>query len=191
MSTLDNPISIEPNNVSARSIGVRYGAIASLLLIAVGLIFHVAGLTSYTEQYSTTNIISSVLNYAIMIGAIAMAMKTYRDQAGGFMTFGKGFNVGFWASLIMGVITAVWVFIFFTLVAPDLTDTILEATRENMLEQGQSEEQVDQAMQYSAPFMNATSFSIFAAIGTLIAGLIISLIVAAVMQRKPLVDTIA
>ena len=74
MSTLDSSNFVEPTNVSARSIGIRYGAIASLLLIAIGLLFHVTGMTSYTNQLNPGNIISSVLTYAVMIGAYVMGI---------------------------------------------------------------------------------------------------------------------
>lgn len=191
MSTLDSPQMIEPTNVSGRSIGIRYGAIAAMVTIAIGLVFHLAGLTSYTEQNSPTNWIATLLTWGIMIAAMVMGMKKYREEAGGYMTFGQGFGVGFWEALTLAVITAVWTYVFFALVEPGLTDTILEATRDKMLEQGQSEEQVDQAMQFTEPFMNPGMFALFGAIGTLLTGIIMALIVAAVTQRKPPVQTVA
>lgn len=65
----------------------------------------------------------------------------------------------------------------------------MEATREKMLEGGQSEEEVDQAMEYTKAFMSPVSFMFFAGLFTFITGLIISLIAAAVTQRKPPVNT--
>ncbi len=191
MSTLDSPNFVEPANVSTRSIGVRYGAIVSLILIAIGLLLHVAGMTDYSNQYSAGDVINSVLTYGLIIGGLVMAMKKYRDSAGGYMTFGKGFNTGFWASLVMAVITAVWTYLFFAVIDPSLPETIMEATRDRMLEQGQSEEAVDQAMQYTEMFLKPGMMTIFAGIGILFTGVIISLIVAAIMQRKPATDSIA
>lgn len=191
MSTLDSSQMIEPTNVSARSIGTKYGGIAALITILLGLVFHVAGLSDYTEQNSPTNWIASVLNWVVMGGAMYMGMKKYKEEAGGYMTFGQGFSVGFWASLIIMIASAVWIFIFFSFVEPGLMDTIMEATRDNMLEQGQSEEQVDQAMQYTAMFMKPWSFALFGGISVLITGIIIALIVAAISQRKPPVNTMA
>lgn len=185
MSTLDSPQMIETTNVSARAIGIRYGLFASLILIVVGLIFYVTGMTDFTNQNSAVNWLSNIINWAVMAGAMVLGMKQYREAAGGYMTFGKGYSIGFWVSLLIALITAVWTILFFTVIAPDLMDTIMEATRDRMYEQGQSEEQVEQAMQYSAAFMNPYVFSAFAAVGILITGLIIDLIVSAIMQRKP------
>lgn len=192
MSTLDSTQLIEPmepTNTSARAIGVRYGGIASLILILIGLGAYVSGMNDYSNQNSATSWIMNLLTWGVMAGALILAMKNYRDQTGGYMTFGKGFTVGLWASLVMAVVTAVWTYIFFTLIAPDLMDTILEATREKMLEGGQSEEQVDQAMEYTKAFMSPVSFTFFAGLFTFITGLLISLIAAAVTQRKPPMNT--
>lgn len=189
MSTLDSPQMTDPTSVSPRPIGIRYGGIAALLLIVIGLGFHLSGLSDYKNQNNPTNWIATILNWGVMIGAIAMAMKKHRDDLGGYMTYGRGFTVGFWASLIMAIITAVWTYVFFTLVAPDLMGIITDAARENMLKQGQSEEQVDQAMQYTTMFMNPAIFTAFAVIGTLFTGIIISLITAAIVQRKPPMNT--
>lgn len=189
MSTLDSPQMIDPVSVSPRPIGMRYGGIAALVMIVIGLGFHLGGLSDYENQNNPTNWIASLLNWGVMIGAMVMAMKKHREDLGGYMTFGRGFSVGFWASLIMALITAVWTYLFFTVVAPDLMGVITEAARENMLKQGQSEEQVDQAMQYTTMFMNPAIFTVFAAIGTLLTGIIISLITAAIMQRKPPMNT--
>lgn len=191
MSTLDSPSMMEPTTVTPRSIGVKYGAMAALVTILVGLVFHLAGLTSYTEQNNPTNWIASILNWVVMAGAMVIGMKKYREEAGGYMTFGKGFGIGFWVSLIMALIVAVWTYVFFAIVEPGLIDTIMEATREKMLQQGQSEDQVEQAMQYTKMFMSPGVFAIFGAIGTLITGIIIGLITAAITKRNPPVDTIA
>jgi hypothetical protein len=191
MSTLDSPNMIETTAVSKRSIGIRYGAMAALVTILIGLVFHLAGLTSYTDQNSATNWIATLLNWVVMAGAMYMGMNKFKEESGGYLTFGQGFNIGLWASLILAIISAVWMIVFFQFVEPGLTETIIEATREKMLEQGQSEEQVDQAMQYTAMFMKPGMFALFGGIGIFITGLIIALITAAIAQRKPPMDSVA
>ncbi len=180
---------LEMNSVSSRPTGIRYGFIAALISIALGLVASTAGLIDYTQQNSAGNWIISLLNYAIVIGALVMGMKKHRTDLGGYMTFGQGFMVGLWATLIMAVITLVWTYVNFSFIEAGAIETMMEASRDQMIERGLSEEQIDQAMQFSSWMMNPAMLSIFGAIGSLIGGLIISLIVAAVMQRKPPVDT--
>lgn len=185
MSTLDTP---QMNNVSPRPTGIQYGFIAALISIALGLVASTAGLIDYTQQNSAGNWIISLLNYAIIIGALVMGMKKHREDLGGYMTFGQGFMVGLWATLIMAVITLVWTYINFSFIESDAISTMMEATRDQMIDRGMSDADIDQAMQFTSWMMNPTMLSIFGAVGSLIGGLIISLIVAAIMQRKPPVD---
>ncbi|MBK7873585.1 MAG: DUF4199 domain-containing protein [Saprospiraceae bacterium] len=176
------------NSVSPRPTGVRYGLIASVILIAIGLIFYVGGFIDYTKQGSAMQWVNSLLTYAIMIGAAVMGMKKHREDLGGFMTFGQGFMVGLWEFLVMALVTAVWSFLFFSFIAPDIIDMIMEGTREQMIARGTPDDQIDQAMKFTEMMMNPPVFAGIAAVSTFFTGLIFSLIVAAVMQRKPPVD---
>lgn len=191
MSTLDSPQMSDVTTVSARSIGVRYGLIASLILVAIGLIFYVGNLVDYSNQNSATNWISNLINWAVIAGGMVMAMKQYREASGGYMTFGKAFGVGFWVTLVITLVMAVWTYLFFAFIAPDLMDTIMEASRDRMSQQGQSEEQIDQAMGMMKWMMNPGAFALFGLVGMLITGIIIDLIVSAIMQKKPPMETMA
>jgi len=184
MSTLDETTQVDPSTVSPRPVGVRYGLIAALVLVAVGLVFHVTGFADYTGQNSTFTWINNIITWGILGGAMVLAMKQHRDELGGYMTFGRGFMVGFWVTLIIAVVTAIWSYVFFSFIAPDVIDIIGEAQRDAMIDQGMSDEQIEQAMGFSSWMMNPVMLSLFGAIGTLVLGIIISLIVAAIMQRK-------
>ena len=51
-------------------------------------------------------------------------------------------------------------------------------------QQGMSESDADQAMSYMTWMMNPAMLSVFAAVGSLIAGIIFSLIIGAIMKRE-------
>ncbi len=183
MNTLD------VNPVSPRPTGIRYGLIASLASIALGLIGSTAGLIDYTNQNSSGNWIISLVGYAIIIGALVLAMQKHRSDLGGYMTFGQGFMVGLWVTIITAVISLIWTYVNFAFIEKDALDTIMESSRDQMINQGMSQEQVDQAMQYSGWMMNPTMMAVFAGVGGVFGGLILSLIIAAIMQRKPKENT--
>lgn len=186
MSTLDTQ-NVE-SSTSPRSIGVRYGTIAGLILIAIGLIFHVAGLSDYTNQNSTMNWVANVLNWAVMGGAMFMAMKQYRDESSGFITFGRAFGIGFWVALMIAIISGIWAYVFFSFIAPDVIDIMVETQRDAMIDRGMDDAQIDQAMGITESMMNPGMMTVFATIAILITGIIIDLIVSAIVQRKPPVD---
>lgn len=187
MSTLDNPNeTVDPNDVSPWPTGSRHGLLAGLVLIVVGLIIHMAGLVDYTGQSSSGSWISNIATWGVMVAAIVMAVRQHRDQElGGFITFGRSFYTGFIVSLLIGLISAIWGYVFFAFVEPGLIDTMMEVSREQMIDQqGMSESDADQAMSYMTWMMNPAALSMFAAVGSLVAGMIFSLIIGAVMKRE-------
>ncbi|MCI5080714.1 MAG: DUF4199 domain-containing protein [Saprospiraceae bacterium] len=186
MSTLDSPNqNIDQSSVSAWPTASRYGLIASLILIVVGLGMHLSGMVDYTGQNSGSAWISNIINWVIMGGAFFMAVRHHRDEElGGSITFGRGFQVGFLASLVIAVITAIWTFVFFSFIAPDVLSTIVDASKEQMIEQqGMSAGDAEEAMGMVGWMFTAPMMTVFASIGTIITGVIISLIVAAIMKK--------
>lgn len=188
MSTLDNPHStVDPKGVSPWPTGSRYGLIAALVLIVLGLAVHLAGMVDYSNQNSAGNWVMNLVNWGVMIGAMVMAINHHRDkELGGYIKFGRAFTIGFIVSLIIAVISAIWTVVFFTMIEPDLINTILEASRDRMIEQqGMSEEQVEQSMPMVKMFVSPGAMAAFAGLGTLFFGLVFSLIVAAVLKKNP------
>jgi hypothetical protein len=187
MSTLDNPNeTIDPKEVSPWPTGSRHGLLAGLVLIVVGLIIHMTGMVDYTGQNTGGNWISNIATWGVMIAAIVLAVRQHRDQdLGGYITFGRSFYTGFIVSLLIALTSAIWGYIFFAFVEPGLIDTMMEVSREQMIEQqGMSESDADQAMSYMTWMMNPAMLSVFAAVGSLIAGTIFSLIIGAIMKRE-------
>ncbi|MBK8042499.1 MAG: DUF4199 domain-containing protein [Haliscomenobacter sp.] len=184
MSTLDSPIQTQPQ-VSYRPVGLRFGLIASMVLIALGLIGQVAGLSDPANQSGPGGIAMNILTYGIMIAAIVMAVKQHRDSdLGGLISFKRAFGLGMFVILIIGAITMVWTFIYMSYINPDLVDQIMEVTQEKQQAQGLSDEQIEAAAGMMGMFMKPWAMALFAFAGTLLIGLIISLIVAAIMKKE-------
>jgi hypothetical protein len=187
MSTLDNPNEITTTNVSPWPTGTRFGLFAGLITIVVGLVFQLTGLVDVTDQDSPTNWIASLVNWAVMIGAIYMAVKQHRDkELGGYIDFGRAFMVGFIVSLLIAAISLIWAYVFFAFVEPELIAEIIDVTRERMIEeQGLSEEVVDQQMAMTKFIFNPLGMAVTGGISNLVIGLIISLVVAPILKNTP------
>lgn len=187
MSSLNSPGVIDQKSVSPWPTGGRYGIIAGMALVAVGLVFYVSGLVDVTQQGGTWNWISSLVNYAIMGVAIYLAAKFHRDEElGGFMTYGRGLGIGTIASLVMALVSVIWTILFFTVIAPDLPDEIRYQMREQMIEQqGMSESDVDQAMGFAGVFAQPGVLAAFAGFFTFLFGFVVSLIIGAVLRKDP------
>ncbi|MCB0558613.1 MAG: DUF4199 domain-containing protein [Lewinellaceae bacterium] len=187
MSTLDNPNDyIDPSKVSAWPTASRYGLLAGLVLVVLGLLVHLSGMVDYTDQGGGSNWVVNILNWGITIAAIVMAVKQHREEdLGGFISFGRSFRVGFLVTLVIMVISVVWGYIFFSFVEPGLIEDILTASREQMIEkQGMSEEQAEQGLKMMSWMFTPAMMSIMGGIFSLIAGVVFSLIVGAIMKRE-------
>lgn len=183
---MDNLLPLpDPKTVSPTPIATRYGLIAGLVLVLVGLGMYLGGFVDMANRGSAANWISNILNFGVMIGAAVMAVRKHRDEdLGGFVTFGRAFKTSFLVILIITIISVVWSYLFFTVVAPELIDTIIEASRTQMAEQrGMSEDQIDQSMNMVSWMFSPLFFSLMAGISMLFFGLIISLIIGGFMKR--------
>ncbi|MCB0545953.1 MAG: DUF4199 domain-containing protein [Phaeodactylibacter sp.] len=187
MSTLDNPNDyIDPKTVSPWPTAGRIGLLAALILVVLGLVIHLAGIVDYTQQGGASNWIVNILNWGVTIGAIFMAVRQHRDEElGGFISFGRSFNVGFIVSLAIAVVSIVWGYIFFSFVEPGLIEEIMEASREQMIDQqGLSEEQAEQGLKMMGWMFTPAMMSVMGGIFSLIAGVVFSLIVGAIMKKE-------
>lgn len=188
MSIIDTPERANQAQVSPWPTGSRYGIIASLVLVALGLAFHLTGLvTPGKSEPGAAGWIANLLNWAVMAGAIFLAARQHRDEElGGYMTYGRGVGIGSIASLVMAAITLLWTLLFMMVIVPDLADTIRYTMEEQMREQqGMSEEQIEQAMSIAGMFASPTVIALIAGIVTFVTGLIFSLIIAAILKNDP------
>ncbi len=188
MSTVDQiEQSNSENQPFYRPLALRYGGIGALILIALGLALHLAGITDPASGNQSGNWINSLIQLAVMFGVIFMAVKQHRDQdLGGFIKFGRGFGLGFSVTLVVALITAVWTFLFFTVIEPDLIGEIMDMSKEQIMDQqGVSASEAEEMMKPMSFIFNPVSFTLFGFLGTLFFGLIISLVVAGISQKQP------
>lgn len=188
MSTIDSPERIHQSDVSPWPTGSRYGMIAALILVVIGLVFYLTGLSDPTGQEGGAgNWISSLLNWVVMAGAIYLATREHRDEElGGYMTYGRGVGIGSVVSLVIAGVTLVWTYVFMAFVATDLVENIRYQMEEQMREQqGMSEAEIEQAMSIAGMFAEPWMIALMAGVITFVTGLIFSLIIAAVMRNDP------
>jgi hypothetical protein len=188
MSTFDHQINDTPKP-PYRNTAITYGALTGLVSIVIGLVSYLAGLSDPAKQQGALGWINQLLSYGVMIGGLVLAVRKHRDQElGGYITFGRAFGVGFLTMLVLGVISAVWAYAFFSFIAPDMLDLIQQASIDRMVEkQGMSVDQAEQAMNnpVTKSLMNPVAFTGFAFAGIVFIGAIFALIVAAIMRKSP------
>jgi len=124
---------------------LRWGLILGAVSIGLTCIF-------YAVDYSMlANWKMGIIMFAIFIGVAIYAGINYRNETGGFITYGKAFQYVFVVMAISGLISVVFNMVLYTLIDPELPQKLTEVALENaqkMLEGfGMPEDKMDQAME--------------------------------------------
>lgn len=158
--------------VSTRSVGMRYGVISGVIGVVYFLALTVSGVNITTGGWQW-------VGYLITGVILFLAHKHYKENGDGFMSYGQGIGIAFWQGLISSAISSVFTYIYIKFIDPTFTDMITEAQRQGMADQGMSEEQIDQAMQFASAFTTPEVMFVmglvFGIIGTVIIGLILTI----------------
>ena len=167
---------MEENQVSTGKISIRYGLISGLLAIAFMVVVDLAGLTGNSSiQY---------LGYVVLAGIIFMAHKSFKEEGDGFMNYGQGIGIGSLVSLVSSVISSVFFYIYVSFINTEYMTVIIDMQRAKMEEQGMADAQIEQAMEMTEKFMSPVMMIVFGIIGTVFFGVLISLLVSAITQKK-------
>jgi len=119
---------------------------------------------------------------------VFFGIRTYRENAGGTITFGKAFKVGLLMVLISSAFyVAAWEVIYFKFM-PNFWNVMADRTAVSMRAKGEPEAKIAAAMQemrdykkvYDNPVLNAA----FTLLEPLPVGIVVALISAAILRKK-------
>ena len=161
---------------STARVALKYGVVASVVIMVYSTIINVAGLSQ--------NKALSSLSFVFMIVAIVLAMKDFRQQNKGFMSYGEGLGLGSLLSAIMGLLSSAFTMFYIQFIDNTLLSSGMDQVREDMERRGMDDSQIDQAMELSQKFMSPGVVFVMGVLGYLIVGFIVSLIVAAIIRRE-------
>lgn len=169
---------MEHETPSIKPIAYTYGLYSALITIAVLIIMYVGNM----DKSWTISIISISLSIAIYIYGI----KAFKSANGNLLSLSQAIKVGLAIAVIGGVISAVYSYFHYEFIYPEFIDLQRATAEQQMIENNpnMSAEQIDQALGISNLFMNSTFFSLSSILGSLIFGLITSLIVGLIMRRE-------
>jgi hypothetical protein len=151
--------------------GVIYGAIVTLVTLVPMILDYQTGFLIF-------------VNMAVAIGMYVLAMKEFKTENSGLMSFGEGFKMAFGMAAIAGVMRGVVSYVYMKFIDPEYSERALETVSEDLRAQGLAEEQIEQTMSFTAGLSNP-EVNFFATIISLLLGaLIIGAIVSAIMKNQ-------
>ncbi|GAB2767130.1 hypothetical protein GCM10027275_06700 [Rhabdobacter roseus] len=168
-------------NVSTARVALKYGIITAVVVIVYSTILNLAGLGQ--NQGATS------VAFLFLLGGLIWAMRDFREQNGGFMSYGQGLGIGALLSAIVGLLGSTFMLFYIQFIDNTIFQQSLDRAREDMERRGMDDAQIEQAMEISEKFMSPGAVFLIGVLSYLILGFIISLIVAAVMRRnKPVFE---
>jgi hypothetical protein len=166
------------NKRSQLKVAMNYGTLYGLAGVALTLLFYFLGVDLQSR-------IPQVINYAILITFISMGIKSYRDEdLGGFISYGKSLGTGTLIGLFGGIISAIFIVIFFNYIAPEMIQKILDSSQQKLAEKGMSDEQIEQAISITRMFMKPVWLFLFSILGSTFAGFLFSLIISIFTKKE-------
>lgn len=124
------------------------------------------------------------LSFLPFLAFLFLTQKEYKDQLGGYLTYGEGFLSGFLYAIFTGVFIAIFTYVYYTILSPDMVNKIVDASQKKMTEDGKlTQDQIDTALSMTRKY-----FAVFAVVGVvfiyILFGTIVSLISAAVFKNE-------
>lgn len=169
---------METQKPSIKPIAYSYGLYLALVSIVILVIMYVANL----EKSWILSIASSVASIAIFVYGI----KAYKHQNAGFLTIGDAMKVGLAIAVIGGIIAGIYAYLHYAYIYPEFIDMARDQAYLEISEQNpnMSEEQISKTMEISNIFMTPMFFSLTTVIGSLLFGLVVSVIAGLVMKKE-------
>ncbi|HEX9958313.1 MAG TPA: DUF4199 domain-containing protein [Fibrella sp.] len=163
---------------STARLALKWGLITGIALIVFSTILFTLG------QMANTGL--SLLVYVIVAVGLTLGIREFRTLNGGYLTIGDGVGLGALLSAISGIISSAYSVLYTTIIDPGIVEQIQNQARAKLEDQGNlTDEQIDQSLEIMQKFQTPGLQFIFGILGSILIGVIFSLIIAAIMRRKP------
>jgi Protein of unknown function (DUF4199) len=166
---------MEQQPISTARVAIKWGLITGVASIIFSTILFVSG--------QAANSALSWLGILISVATMVYAMKEFRTENGGFMSYGQGLGVGTMMSAVGGFISTTYGYIYRTFIDPTLMQQMMDKVRSDLEEKGMSEDQIASTMAITEKFSSPGLGFVSGIIGAIVIGFIIALIVSAILKK--------
>jgi hypothetical protein len=171
-------------------IPLTYGAAIAIAGALLTLILFFAGFHDSVEamQSRTAQTVSIVVPVLITIVCLALAMRDKRETTPPDAKWGYGAAVatGVMTVLFSVLFGAVFAYIYFAVLNPEMSSVIYDTQIAKMEEQGVPASQIDQSEAIMRKMLSPVMMTVFQGVMGFISGVVLSLIVAIFYKRRSL-----
>jgi hypothetical protein len=170
--------------VNIWKVNLTNGLILALEGIAFSLVLYFFDLTfNKTIGY---------INIPIQLGLLYFLLKSYRDNfMHGQITYGQSVGAGMVMFVYVAIIMVVYTYVLWAFIDPGLAKKSLAMAEEGLVKKGAPQAAIDAGMAFTAKIMKPGIMAFLSIFGTMIGGLILSLLVSIFIKKEgnPLIDT--
>ncbi len=164
------------------STNITYGVYLAVAQIVLTLIGHFAGTdTSASGKWF------GLLGFIPTIAILVLGIKARKEEDfGGVITYGQCVGTGTLIALFSGIISAIYLYVHFSYIAPEAVDFIRQQQAVAMAAQmkGQPQASIDQAAKMASMFTSPLFMALWTLIMAPLFGLIIALIAGIFLKTK-------
>lgn len=168
---------------------LNYGIIMGLITVVFSVLTYMFDLTFKTWIVWPSMLLSVVVLFFLL--------RSYRDHYNnGYISYGKSLGAGVIINIYAAIIAAIYIYLLYSVIDPDLIDKSLAITEERMqarmAQRGLPEGSLDAIMDRQAKMMTPWFTTLMATISSIFYGFILSLIVSLFIMKKgnPLLDEV-
>lgn len=161
-------------------IALKYGFIYAAASIVMSLLMYVTGLNRSDSTWLIT-----LIGLSVPVVCVLLAVKEYKATVGGgYMKFSDIFKHGLVICLLGGIIYSAYSLLYLKYIDPTFMEYIQDKQVAKMQEMGMEDDQIEKALKGSASMQSPFWMFTFSLLGSLFAGSIISLIMAAILKKQ-------
>lgn len=166
-----------------KKVSVWQATLNSGIILGLALVIYTLLLYFLDQTFNRTLGYVSIL---IIIIGLVLGIKSFRDDArGGVMSYGQGIGAGTVIGLYAGIIGAIFTFLLYKVIDPDLVGKLLTFTEEQILESGRvPEEMIDQVMESQKKILSPLVLSISSIFSYVFFGVVVSLIACIFLKKE-------
>ncbi len=171
---------MEQKTTTAR-VALKFGVVTAIAQIVYTTILYVSGLHT-NSGLATLGIVISI------VGMIA-AMREFKEDSNGFMSYGQGLGLGTMMTAVAGFIAGVYEYIYTSFINSTIRQQVLDKVRLYMEARGSDGTQIEKGMWFVEKVTSPAFAFVLGMLKAVILGFIIALIVSAIMKKdKPVFD---
>ena len=159
-----------------------------------GVIMGVVGVIYTLSMYFLDLMFNQMQGYifiVIQIALLAYLLKSYRDNyCFGNITYGQSVGAGVIIFLYAAIISAIFTYLLYTVIDPDLVNKQLAFTEETLMKKGTPQAAIDAGMAIQRKLMKPGILTLMGVLGGMFWGTLVSLVVSIFIKKEgnPLID---